>query len=101
MVLEIITSLAIVVSISFTVYRYVTAPKGLLNARRDSMPREAREGQAVGNYPPPGVRNPSGAPNSYSFSDDRWLDWVAIIALFCGLMYAFYLGSTPAGKMSQ
>ena len=78
------------------ILRWMRVPQGMEHA-----PESARAGvseeRVQGNYPRPGERKPH-TPGNIGLSEDRWVDWLAIVTLFAGLMYAVYLGSTPAGK---
>lgn len=91
-----------VIGLSFI--RWLTSPTRLWKTSAIQQPRTLSPSNngVIGNYPPP-LDKPSGTPppSNISFLDDRWLDWIAIIGLFIGLMYAVWLGSTPNGKWQQ
>ncbi len=84
-------------SLVFTLVRWLRAPSGLLKTGAEAQPRPPDAAHVVGNYPPPGRRAPA-PPPSFGLGGDRWLDWLAIALLFCGFLYAIYLGARPEGK---
>ena len=96
-----VVTLVIGSSLAAAVYRWATLPSGLFRTGPGAQPRPAASGKdatPVGNYPPPAPKRSAEQPSNVGLRDDRWLDWLAIAGLFAGLMYAFWLGSTPEGK---